>query len=73
MINIKEIADKADMIISGFAFTKSRDKIRVLNLNNTANAAVLTLDGDVLEASMPDIELTIVSDYYAQNREFMEN
>ncbi|MCD8124316.1 MAG: hypothetical protein LUE23_04655 [Lachnospiraceae bacterium] len=72
MIDIKKIADEADMIISGYAFTRTGDKIRVLNLNNTSRAAVLAVDGEILEASMPDIELTIVSNYYNQNREFME-
>lgn len=72
MIDIKKVADEADMIISGYAFTKTDDKIRVLNLNNTNSAAVLAVNGEILEASMPDIELAIVSKYYNQNREFME-
>ncbi|MCD8225444.1 MAG: hypothetical protein LUC99_11490 [Clostridiales bacterium] len=72
MIDIKKIADEADMIISGYAFTRTGEKIRVLNLNNTSRAAVLTVNGEILEASMPDIELMIVSKYYDQNREFME-
>lgn len=70
MINIQEVADKADMIISGFAFTRSGERIRVLNLNNTSNAAVLNPDGEVIEASMPEIELAIVEEYYRKNREF---
>lgn len=32
MLNIKEIADKADMIVSGYAFTKDGDMVRILNL-----------------------------------------
>ncbi|MCD7752462.1 MAG: hypothetical protein LUC95_08015 [Lachnospiraceae bacterium] len=72
MNDIQKVADEADMIISGYAFTRTGDKIRVLNLNNTSRAAVLTIDGEVLEASMPDIELTIVTRYYVENREFME-
>ncbi|MCD7762729.1 MAG: hypothetical protein LUI14_05940 [Lachnospiraceae bacterium] len=72
MIDIKKVADEANMIIAGYAFTKKGDRIRVLNLNNTSRAAVLSLDGEILEACMPDIELTIVSNYYNKNREFME-
>ncbi|MGN0342915.1 MAG: hypothetical protein ACI4DO_08985 [Roseburia sp.] len=30
-LNIKEIADGADMIINGYAFTKDSEKVRVLN------------------------------------------
>lgn len=33
MIDFKTIADNADLIINGYAFTKSGDYIRVLNLN----------------------------------------
>lgn len=32
-LNIKEIADRADMIINGYAFTKAGEYVRVLNLN----------------------------------------
>lgn len=31
-INLREIADKADMIINGYAFTKDDSKVRILDL-----------------------------------------
>ena len=31
---VREIADKADMIIKGYAFTRDDDLIRVFNLND---------------------------------------
>ena len=34
MTDILKIADNADMIINGYAFTKDNENIRVLNLNN---------------------------------------
>lgn len=33
MINYMQVADSADMIINGYAFTKNNQSIRVLNLN----------------------------------------
>jgi len=72
MRNIIEIADAADMIINGYAFTKDGENLRVLNLNNPEKAAYLSQNGDVLETSMDDIELDIVSEYYRKNRECME-
>lgn len=39
MCNIIEIADAADMIVNGYAFTKDRENLRVLNLNNPEKAA----------------------------------
>lgn len=33
-LNVKEIADKADMIINGYAFTREGEYVRVLNLNS---------------------------------------
>ena len=71
--NIIEIADAADMIVNGYAFTKDGENIRVLNLNNPKKAAYLNKNGDVLETSMDDIELDIVSEYYQKNRECMED
>ena len=72
MIDIKNIADKADMIINGYSFTKCDEGYQVLNLNKPSNAVVLSVSGDVLETSMDDIEIEIVKDYYKKNRELME-
>ena len=40
MPDIKSVADKADVIINGYAFTRENDQIRVLNLNNPGKAVV---------------------------------
>ena len=73
MPNIKNIADKADIIVNGYAFTREDDRIRVLNLNNPSKAVVFSADGEVLETTMDDIELSIASRYLQQNRKFMED
>lgn len=72
MYNIKEIADAAEVIVNGYAFTKDGENIRVLNLNNPEKAAYLSQMGAVLETSMDDIELEIVLEYYQRNRKYME-
>ena len=73
MDRIKEIADRADMIVNGYAFTRENDQIRILNLNNMEKALVISADGKVLETTMDDIEIQIVLDYWEDDREFMEN
>ena len=40
-LDIKNVADKADMIINGYAFTQENKYIRVLNLNQLNHAAVI--------------------------------
>ena len=52
---LQAIADNADVIVNGYAFTKSDDRISVLNLNKPDRAAVLRPSGEVLETSMDDI------------------
>ena len=42
MDKIKEIADKADMIVNGYAFTRENNQIRILNLNNLEKALVIS-------------------------------
>ncbi|MBR6219895.1 MAG: hypothetical protein IKQ80_04980 [Clostridia bacterium] len=69
---IMSIADAADMIVNGYAFTRDPKGFRVLNLNQTDKAAVITEAGEVLETSMDDIELQIALDYYTANRQFLE-
>lgn len=72
MKDIKQIADAADMIINGYAFTRCPEGCRVLNLNRPDRAAVFSTEGKVLETSMDDIEVRIAGDYLEKNRRFME-
>ena len=73
MIDIKAIADEADVSVNGYAFTKCELGFRVLNLNRPESAVVFSQKGEVLETTMDDIELDIVSDYLKKNRKFMED
>ncbi len=73
MLDIKEVADKADMIINGYAFTRKDGRIHVLNLNCPDRAVVYDTDGEILETTMDDIELSITSRYLLQNLKYMEN
>ena len=72
MIDIAKVADKADLIVNGYAFTKDGQNIRVLNLNGSDRAAVISNESAVIETSMDDIEIVIVMDYYNRNRKFLE-
>lgn len=72
MIDFKTIADNADLIINGYAFTKSGDYIRVLNLNRLNKALVFDYNQEVIETSMDDIEIQIVFDYYNKNKKYIE-
>lgn len=69
--DIKKIADKADMIINGYAFTRDNEWVRVLNLNCINHAAVI-LNNKIVETNMDDVENEIVIDYYNRNKQFME-
>ena len=73
MPDIKTIADNADIIINGYAFTRKNDSIHVLNLSNPSKAVVFSLDGKVLETTMDDIELSITSRYLQQSLKYMED
>lgn len=73
MPDIKTVADKADVIINGYAFTRENGQIRVLNLNCPDKAVVFSMEGEVLETTMDDIELSIANRYLKQNLKFMED
>ena len=73
MSEIEKIAQGADFIVNGYSFFCQDSMVRVLNLNNPARAAVLSKNGDVLETSMDDIELSIVQKYWEKNKEFVED
>lgn len=69
--DIKDIAENADMIINGYAFTKNNERVRVINLNYVNHAAVI-LNNQIVETNMSDVENDIVMNYYSRNKEFME-
>lgn len=73
MPDIKTIADKADVIVNGYAFTREEDGIHVLNLNVPDKAVVFSEDGEVLKTTMDDIELSIASNYLKDNLKYMED
>lgn len=62
LLSVKDIADNANMIINGYAYTKDGDYIRALNLNCLNNVAVIYKD-IIIETNMNDIESQIVLDY----------
>ena len=72
MTDIAKVADDADMIVNGYAFTKDGQNIRILNLNSPNRAAVINKEAAVIETNMDDIEIGIVTDYYNRNKKFME-
>ena len=69
----KKVADTADMIVNGYAFSRCPEGIRVLNLNIPEHAVVLSGAGEVLSTSMDNIEIEIVREYFAKNKVFLED
>lgn len=72
MSEIEKVAQSADFIVNGYCFLCQSENVRVLNLNDTARAVVLDKDGEVLETSMDDIEISIVRAYWEKNKQFAE-
>lgn len=68
---VKEIADNADMIIGGYAFTKADIGYRVIDLNDLDHAMIINKDSEVIETTMDDIEMSIVTDLFNQNKCFI--
>ena len=70
-LDIKEIADKADLIVNGYAYTRDKDYIRIINLNSLNHTAVIYND-KIIETNMDEIETQIVLDYYIQDKDFIK-
>lgn len=68
---LTQIADSADVIVNGYAFTNTDTVVRVLNLNNPDSAAVIDSSGEIIETSMDDIEQRIVLGYFQTNSKYM--
>ena len=72
MSEIEKVAQSADFIVNGYSFICADGRVRILNLNDTTRATVLDQDGQVLETSMDDIEISIVLSYWEKNKQFAE-
>lgn len=55
MRNILEVADAEELIVNGYAFTKTGNNIKVLDLNNPEKAAFLSQAGDVMETTIENV------------------
>ena len=64
-LSVKDVADNANMIINGYAYTKDGDYIRVLNLNCLNDAAVIYKD-EIVETNMDDIVNSIIQLIYLE-------
>lgn len=62
MVDIKKVADDAEVIIDGYAFSRFEGGYRVLNLNAPDKATVFAADGSVLETTMNDFDKKTVTD-----------
>lgn len=67
---MKEIADAADMVVNGYAYTRNDDNIRVLNLR-TGKAALITSGHMVNETNMDDMDIGVAMRYLIENEQFM--
>ena len=72
MVDVKRVADEADMIVNGYAFSRCANGYRVLNLNRADKATVFSPKLEVLETSMDDIEIQIARGYLEKNQKLME-
>ena len=71
---VREIADKAKIIVNGYAFSELEDGlISILNLNHPDCAMVVKRDGEIIETNMDPIEQKIVLELCCKNLQFMED
>ena len=69
---LKEIADAADMIVSGYAFKRTDRTIHVFNLNDGQSTMVMNENGEVQETSMNEFDQAKVQKIWALDSEFMD-
>lgn len=63
-MTMQEAADRADVIVAGYAYTVQDGYIEVLDLNDLSKRAVIQ-NGDVVESLMSDEEDDMVLRYYS--------
>ncbi|MBQ6518439.1 MAG: hypothetical protein IJI14_06950 [Anaerolineaceae bacterium] len=71
--DIITLAEQADIIVNGYAFTQRDDGfISILNLYHPDCAMVVNKDNEIIETNMDPIEQQIVLDLCKKNLQFIE-
>lgn len=71
---VQVVADKAKIIVSGYAFLNREDGfISILNLDHPSSAMVINRDAEIIETNMDSIEQKIVLELCSKNLQFMED
>ncbi len=70
---INSIAEKAQMIVCGYAFSETEKHFtRVVSLHAPVHALVMNQNGETIETNMDDIEISIVMKYWNRNKKLLE-
>ena len=72
MIDCQRVADEAEVIISGLAFEKCAEGIKVFDLNDGEGVAVFNPDETLIETNMDDIQLAIARKNMRSALKYME-
>ena len=69
---LEKIAEKAKIIVNGYAFSKREDGfISILNLEHPDCAIVINSDFEIIETNMDEIEQEIVIELAKKNLQFL--
>lgn len=71
-MSVQEVADRADIIVAGYAYTRQDGYIEVVDLNDLSKKAIIQND-DIVASLMPDIEDDLILRYYRRNKKFMDD
>lgn len=65
------IAEKADLVLNGYAVTKDAGNFRVINLHS-GKAAYIMANGELSETNMDEVESDIACRIVNENRRYIE-
>jgi len=73
-VDIDKIAQEADVIICGYAVTKTPEGFyQIINLNEPDSAVMAAKDGELLETNTNEIETQIAIKYMLSSLKYMED
>lgn len=70
--SLESVAEAADAIFRGYAFSCEGPHVRVLNLNAPTHAAFMRRNGKILETSMDDIEIQLMLSNWSRVSKYVE-
>lgn len=69
--DLNTIINQASFVVGGYAFLKKENNVKIVALGSPNHVVIMSLNGEIIESNMDDIELVVVQDFWQKNKKYI--